>query len=87
MLRITQAETADGGTTLRLEGQLSGPWVMELRRISEGCLAGSQRVHLDLSGVTFVDQAGTALLRELVGRRVEVGGRSHFAAELLGGGA
>jgi ABC-type transporter Mla MlaB component len=86
MLRITQTETTDGGTTLKLEGRLAGPYVMELRGIAERCLARSQRVQLDLSGVTFVDQGGTALLRELVGRRVEVGGRSTFAAELLGGG-
>lgn len=86
MLRITQTDTAEGGTTLRLEGRLAGPWVLELREIAEECLARSQRVQLDLTEVTFVDQGGTALLRELVDRRVEVGGRSSFAAELLGGG-
>ncbi len=86
VLRITQIERADRGTTLKLEGRLAGSWVMELRRIAETCLAKSQQVQLDLSEVTFADQAGVKLLQELVGRRVEVRGLSSIAAELLGGG-
>jgi anti-anti-sigma regulatory factor len=66
MLRIADVHNADGTTTLRLEGKLVGPWVEELRRTAE-ILAGRTREPLviDLAMMTFADQAGIELLREL----------------------
>lgn len=68
MLRIT-TETHDNEITLRLEGRLAGPWVDELAtcwgRLSE---AACGSVTVDLTGVTFVDEAGKALL-SLLGRK------------------
>ncbi len=83
MLRIT--EIADGGpdVLLKLEGKLRGPWVEELSRVCAGLSRGEPRaVRLDLSAVTFLDEAGTRLLRELMRGGVAVTA-SGFVAELL----
>lgn len=62
MLKIT-IRPEKGDTTLMLEGRLAGPWVDELAncwsRLSETACGP---VTVDLSGVTFVDETGKALL-------------------------
>ena len=72
MLRIT---TQDGGRlfTLQLEGRLAGPWVAVLRDCWERQLArpGGRGIRVDLRGVTFVDAAGKALLKELCRQNVQ----------------
>jgi len=52
--------------SLILEGRLAGPWVEELD-IFWCKLTGSQRENpvIDLSGVTFIDATGKALLARL----------------------
>ena len=67
MLRITeQRESEPGSVVLRLEGRLTGPWVHELsgcwRKVSTN---QPQRVMIDLTGVTFIDADGKALLTRL----------------------
>ena len=63
MLRITAAATP-GVLTFRLEGRLEGAWVVELEKCCRGRAAGMGRqlLRVDLTGVTFVDAAGTAQL-------------------------
>jgi ABC-type transporter Mla MlaB component len=66
MLRITIHDTPQQ-RTLQLEGRLAGAWVQVL----EFCWDGSRKahpgraVHIDLTGVTFVDAAGRQLLAAL----------------------
>jgi len=82
MLRIERDTTQDGIEALRLEGQLAGAWVDELRA---ACLAAIHRgatPRLDLGGVTFIDLEGMALLRDLWAHLV-VTRSSLFAAEQL----
>jgi len=65
MLRITHArvETEQRWT---LCGQLTGPWVAELRSSWEhGRQADSVRTVVDLSDVTFIDESGEQLLSEM----------------------
>jgi hypothetical protein len=66
MLRITQAQT-DTGQHWTLCGQLTGPWVAELRACWErGRQAeGGARTIVDLSDVTFIDESGEKLLSEM----------------------
>jgi hypothetical protein len=67
LLRITgQRGTGPESISLLLEGRLAGPWVEELN--GSWCkLTGSQRENavIDLSGVTFIDATGKALLNRL----------------------
>ncbi len=65
MLKIT-IHPEGGATRLGLEGRLAGPWVDELDRCWSG-VAGTQQspVLVDLSGVTFIDPEGKALLAKM----------------------
>lgn len=76
MLRITYTETK----TLQrwiLCGRLAGPWVDELRACWEqgGKGQAATRAMVDLSDVTFIDEAGERLLSEMRG-----GGAKFMAA-------
>ncbi len=66
MLRITTSE-CPRVLTLQLEGRLEGPWVRELEQCWQSLLDGASRptVHVDLTGVTFIDAAGKARLAEI----------------------
>jgi len=79
MLRITEI----GTETLRVEGRLTGPWVDELRRL---CAGRSGVRQLDLSGLTFADIGGAALLKELAAGGVIIRDSSRFLDQLLRGG-
>ena len=90
MLRISRT-TTDGPLEpqlLRLEGQISGPWVEELLRECAEPLGNSGRRNslvLDLAGVSFLDADGVALFRELAARGVSFSNSSAFIAEQLKG--
>src|SRR5208337_2236352 len=66
MLRIT-TETKRGHLTLSIEGRLAGPWVAALERCWRELLAASprQRFSINLCGVSFIDNAGKVLLKEM----------------------
>jgi len=83
MLRIT--EVANGsGLLLKLEGKLREPWVEELARAAGRPLPeGHGPIRLDLLSVTFADDAGVRLLRELLRQGVKIAPTSAFIAALL----
>jgi hypothetical protein len=66
MLKIT-THRSDDSTRITLEGRLVGPWIGELERCwreSEQSVAG-RRLIVDLTGVTFVEPEGKALLTRI----------------------
>lgn len=73
MLRIT-IEEKPGRAVFRLEGKLTGEWVDELERcwLSSKARAGLMRSRIDLTGVSFVDEKGQALLERLVVQGAEL---------------
>ena len=67
MLKITgQKDAVQASMSIILEGRLAGPWVEELNaywsQISRNQQSGSV---IDLTGVTFIDASGKALLTKL----------------------
>jgi hypothetical protein len=54
--------------TLKVEGRVAGPWATELGRTwQELCApAGRKPLRLDIRGLTFADQEGSQILREIV---------------------
>jgi anti-anti-sigma regulatory factor len=85
VLRISLVEALDQAVTIRLEGQVRGPWVDELRQSCEQWLAKGSALHLDLSDVSFIDMDGVALCRLLSDRKVRILHCSPFVAEQLKG--
>ncbi len=67
MLKITgQPETERDAMSLQLEGRLAGRWVEELEVYCSAMALNRQRCSMiDLTGVTFIDAAGKALLSRL----------------------
>ena len=65
MLKIT-AHKETQPPTLELEGRLAGPWVEELDRCWRTVADPQQsRLVVDLTGVTFIDSEGKALLARM----------------------
>lgn len=87
MLRISQTATTDTRITLRLEGEITGRWVQELRSECARALdtTNGRRLVLDLGDVSSIDTAGLTLFRELSARHVLVRNASLYIAELLKG--
>jgi ABC-type transporter Mla MlaB component len=83
MLKITDQNSSDDGTTLHLEGEVIGPWVMELRRSCEQELERGRRLILNLAGVSFIDRHGLALIQELMTYQVQLINCSPFLTEQL----
>jgi anti-anti-sigma regulatory factor len=85
MLRVSVIRALDHAVTLRVEGEVKGPWVAELRRACEDVLSRDVRLILDLAGVSFIDLQGAVLFRALRERHVDFANPSSFIAEQLGG--
>lgn len=85
MLRISSFEVPGERITLRLEGQVIGPWVKELSRACDRVLEDGGRLTLDLTHVSFFDREGLKLCRSLAERRVNLENPSAFVAEQLKG--
>ncbi len=67
MLRISKLDKTNA-ITLRLEGSLSGVWVVELKRLCDTAVAQGETITLECAGVSFSDLDGVALLRALRGQ-------------------
>ena len=83
VLKISVTNQSNQATDFQLEGNLVGPWVEELRRLSDAALVTSEAVRLDLEKVWFVDPQGIALLRDLAKRHVAQINCSQFISQQL----
>jgi ABC-type transporter Mla MlaB component len=63
MLRITVHDNPQA-LTFQLEGRLARPWLRELEECWKSTLAHQRKsiLRVDLTGVTFIDEAGKACL-------------------------
>jgi anti-anti-sigma factor len=84
VLRITPTEKSNL-IGLRLEGRLEGPWVEVLRKTWADTLNQDkhQQIVVDLSGVSFVDSVGRALLLNMQDEGVGLIKASAFLREML----
>src|ERR1700722_9202966 len=64
MLRIT-TEQKKGKVVLTVEGRLAGPHVGTLEQSWRDARANNEKVSVNLCGVSFIDPAGKALLKEI----------------------
>ena len=84
MMRISVVQSSSQTITLRVEGEVKGRWVEELRRMCEEFLSRRTQLILDLAGISLIDVDGIALFQVLMDRRVVLTNPSLFIAEQLG---
>ena len=84
MLRVTTIE-ANGSATLKLEGELCGPWVDELRQcwLSLAPEKRSSSLHIGLRDVSYLDDDGKHLLLQIQREGASLVGASGFLRHLL----
>lgn len=83
MLRISTATCSDGSPVLSIEGTITDDELPILDEVCRERLSGSSRLILDLTHVTYLDDAALRYLHGLRARGAEVGSRSPFIRELL----
>ena len=73
MLRVTVHDNRQA-LTFQLEGRLAGPWVRELEKCWQSTLAHQCKpiLRVDLTGVTFVDNAGQDCLAAMYRQGAEL---------------
>lgn len=84
MLRIEKTGEDNGIVSLKLEGRLVAQWAVVVEEECLRVLRGQKRLILDFAGVTFIDRAGVAMLREVTNERVRLVNCSPLVKELLG---
>ena len=85
MFRISVVNFLNGAVTLRIDGQVTGHGVEELRRSGEEVLSRGAQLTLDLAGVSFIHCDGITLLQSFKGQGVILTNPSAFVAEQLKG--
>jgi hypothetical protein len=83
MLAISRSEGSNLTRTLKLEGNLLGPWIGELEMACGRPQVPPDCVRLDLSGLKFVDPEGARFLATLIRDGARVISCSGFVAEML----
>jgi hypothetical protein len=83
VLKITEVSRSDAAITFKLEGKVLAPWVDLLRRLCTEALGQSKQIRLDLDAVTFLDEPGAELMRELVRQGISIARCSEFIAQFL----
>jgi ABC-type transporter Mla MlaB component len=83
MLRITTTHRDQATRTIKLEGKLVGPWIVELESAYSTSQVSPDCIRLDLHGLTFVDAEGAQLLASLIRDGARVIACSGFVAEIL----
>ena len=87
MLKVTCLDSGPGEVTLKFEGRIVGPWVEELKKECEICLAKHARLVIDFSNVSFMDNQGIRITNNLLKKfkedRVRLTGCSLFLSGLL----
>ncbi len=86
MLRITCVTRNGKCLMVKVEGRIADHWTTELSRVTSLALKTAPHVVLEMSGVTFVDRTGVALLQSLRRRGVRLVDCSDFMWNLVNGG-
>lgn len=83
MLRITKMEENAKRARIKVEGRLVSTWVNLVELEYQRARNGSRQIVLDLTHVTFVDDAGLRMLRMLAQDHLVVLNTSDFIHHLL----
>lgn len=81
MLKIT-TRRYEGQILFELEGRLTGPWVDELAACWKDA-GGDRPLGVNLTAVTFIDEAGRYLLAEMHRQGAKIEGRGCLTASIV----
>jgi anti-anti-sigma regulatory factor len=87
VFKLTTVTIGESEAVLTLEGRLTSEWVAELARTTATAMTQATHVTLELSGLTFVDANGVAMLRDAAERGARLTGGSTFITALIADGA
>jgi anti-anti-sigma regulatory factor len=83
MLKITR-RNEDSTPVIQVEGRLVGPWVKELEACWRSVAATeSHPVRVDLTAVSYIDDAGAELLKTMCKERVDMKVKGCFTTCLI----
>jgi anti-anti-sigma regulatory factor len=83
MLKITRLALTKQGTTLQLDGRVTGQWVDLLRESAQSVLDEGLNLFIDLKNISFIDCEGITLLSSLIGRGAEPVNAPLFVVEQI----
>ncbi|MCC6329363.1 MAG: hypothetical protein IT174_12675 [Acidobacteria bacterium] len=83
MLKITIYKDEPARFRFVLEGKLMTPWTKELRKSWCSCSAETRSGSVDLTGVTFIDEAGERLLGEIYRDGAKLDGQNLLIGEMV----
>jgi anti-anti-sigma regulatory factor len=83
MLRISETDSSSDDAILRLEGEITGPWIVEVQKACDRLLGSGGRLTLDLAEVSYIDRDAIRLFRDLAQRKVTLINCSAFLTEQL----
>jgi RNA polymerase sigma-70 factor (ECF subfamily) len=83
MLRVTISHQSSHTVRFKVEGKLTRDSCMELERAHQQLAGTGRKFDFDLSGLTFIDGAGTMLVRELIRKPNELVACSEYAQAIL----
>ncbi len=87
MIKISKEEQAGGrAVELKIEGKVCGQWAEELKHICQNILSGPvDRLILNFSSVTSIDQEGLKLLKKVDCPRIQITGLNMFLRDRIAG--
>jgi ABC-type transporter Mla MlaB component len=83
MLKITRVTESRKEITLQLDGRVAGQWIELLRESAESAMEEGLQLTLDLKNICFIDCEGLALIKSLMGHRVQTVNAPLFVAEQI----
>jgi anti-anti-sigma regulatory factor len=84
MLKITRVTSLDQEVILRMDGQVTGPWVELLRTSAKSVAEEGMRLTLDLENVYYLDCEGVGLIKNLINGGIRLKNIPRFVAEQIG---
>ncbi len=83
MLRITKIAENGSSVTLKLEGKVHADWVSLLEQECRTLLSQKKTVLLDFSDVTFMDDRGVEMIRQLPPGNITIINGDAFIEDLI----
>jgi anti-anti-sigma regulatory factor len=83
MLKITTIQESRSDVLIKLEGKITGQWVVLLEEECRSYLLQEKSVHLDCSQIDFIDARGIEVLNNLPPTQVHLMSAPGFITESL----